>query len=146
MIPLGDKPIIEDLMDKFYDGGFSHFILSVGYRAEIIKLYFSDADCRPYRVDFVQEEKPLGTAGALALLQDRLKETFLVSNCDVIVEMNYGDLLHYHWEKKNDFTIVGALRDFTVPYGVLRTNAGDFQNIEEKPNFHFLVNVGLYVL
>lgn len=146
MIPLGDKPIVEVLMDRFYDQGFSQFILSVGYKAEVIKLYFSDINSRLYQVDFVQEEEPLGTAGALALLRQRLAGTFLVTNCDIIVEMNYVELLRYHREKKNDLTIVGALRDFTVPYGILRTSEGEFQLIEEKPHFHFLVNVGLYVL
>lgn len=146
MIPLGDKPIVEVLMDRFYGQGFSQFTLSVGYKAEVIRLYFSDTNSRPYQVDFVQEEEPLGTAGALALLRQRLAGTFLVTNCDIIIEMNYVELLRYHREKKNDLTVVGALRDFTVPYGILRTRAGEFQLIEEKPHFHFLVNVGLYVL
>ncbi|QGP92819.1 Bifunctional protein GlmU [Neomoorella glycerini] len=146
MIPLGDKPIVEVLMDRFYDQGFSQFILSVGYKAEVVKLYFNDSNGRPYKVNFVQEEEPLGTAGALGLLRQQLQGTFLVTNCDVIIEMNYGELLRYHQEKGNALTIVGALRDFTIPYGVLRTEAGEFHQIEEKPSFHFLVNTGLYVL
>ncbi|MGI9862421.1 nucleotidyltransferase family protein [Moorella naiadis] len=146
MIPLGDKPIVEVLMDRFYDQGFKRFFLSLGYKAEVVKLYFNDSNGRPYKVNFVQEEEPLGTAGALRLLRQQLRATFLVTNCDVIIEMNYGELLRYHREKGNALTIVGALRDFTVPYGVLRTDAGEFHLIEEKPNFHFLVNVGLYVL
>jgi dTDP-glucose pyrophosphorylase len=144
MIPLRDKPMIEVIMERFSRQGFNRFILSLGYKAEIIRLYFNGNN-RPYSVDFVQEEEPLGTAGALALLDDRLNDTFLVTNCDIIAELDYAHLLEYHRENGYGFTIVGALKEFIVPYGVLRP-VNSHLEIEEKPNFHFLVNTGLYVL
>lgn len=143
MIPLRDKPIIEVIMEKFYRQGFSRFILCLGYKAEIIRLYFN-GNTR-YHIDFVQEETPLGTAGALSLLTGYLDGTFMLTNCDIIVELDYAHLLQYHRERENTITIVGALKEFVVPYGVLRTEEDNFW-IEEKPNFHFLVNTGLYVL
>lgn len=146
MIPLGDKPIVEVIMDKFYNQGFSSFMLSLGYKSEIIKLYFTENTGRPYKVNFVQEEEPLGTAGALSLLRDKIDSTFIVTNCDIIIEADYGDILTFHNERKNDLTVVGSLKEFTIPYGVLRTENGDLDNIEEKPNFHFLVNTGVYIL
>lgn len=146
MIPLGDKPILEVIIDRFNKQGFSNFLLSVGYKAEIIRFYFAEYNNRPYEVKFVQEEKPLGTAGALGLLKEELDRTFIVSNSDIIVELDYNHLLEYHSEKQNSLTIVGALRKFTIPYGVLKTESDVLENIDEKPNFHFLVNTGLYVL
>lgn len=146
MIPLGDKPIIEVIIDRFNKQGFSSFLLSVGYKAEIIRFYFAEYNNRPYEVKFVQEEKPLGTAGALGLLKDQLDKTFFVSNSDIIVELDYNNLLEYHSEKQNCITIVGALRKFSIPYGVLKTEGDVLEGVDEKPNFHFLVNAGLYVL
>jgi len=144
MIPLRDKPMIEVIMERFYRQGFSHFILCLGYKAEIIRLYFN-GNGRPYTVEFVEEEKPLGTAGALSLLDNRLRDTFLLSNCDIIAEIDYASLIDYHRKRRHDLTVVGALKEFVVPYGVLRPVNDRFE-IEEKPNFHFLVNTGLYVL
>ncbi|MEW6172100.1 MAG: nucleotidyltransferase family protein [Bacillota bacterium] len=144
MIPLRDKPIIEVIMERFNRQGFGEFVLCLGYKAEIIRLYFN-GNGRSYNVSFVQEEEPLGTAGALSLLTERFKDTFLLTNCDIIVEMNYNQLLEYHREGRYALTIVGALKEFVVPYGVMHTEESRFW-IEEKPNFHFLVNTGLYVL
>jgi dTDP-glucose pyrophosphorylase/CBS domain-containing protein len=146
MIPLGEKPMVEIVMDRFYSQGFSDFILSVGYKAEIIKLYFSESDTRPYQVNFVQEAEPLGTAGALYLLKSEIKNTFIVTNCDVVVEADFEDILDFHREKGHALTVVGSLKKFTIPYGVLRTEDGVLNGVEEKPDFHFLVNTGTYVL
>jgi len=147
MIPIGDKPMIEVIMDKFYDSGFEHFILSVGYKAEIIKMYFNDeSSTRQYNVDFVQENEPLGTAGALYLLKDKIKDTFIATNCDIIVELNWESVLEFHRERKNYLTIIASLKKFTIPYGVMKTEDGLLVDIEEKPDFHFLVNTGVYVI
>lgn len=146
MIPLGDKPIIEVIMDKFHEQGFSHFLVSLGYKAEIIKMYFSETNNRPYQLEFVQETEPLGTAGALALLKNRIDGTFLVVNCDVILEPNYSDLLEQHYIQKNDMTIVGSIKEFPIPYGVLKTEGQNLLKVDEKPNYHLLVNTGLYVI
>jgi dTDP-glucose pyrophosphorylase len=146
MIPLGDKPIVEVIMEKFHGQGFADFTISLGYKADIVRLYFAENNGRKYKIGFVQEKEPLGTAGALGLLNGDFNETFIVSNCDIIVETDYGELLRYHREHGNALTILGALRKFTIPYGVLKVDEDSLQNINEKPNFHFLVNSGVYVL
>ena len=146
MIPLGEKPVIEIIMDKLYNQGFSNFTLSVGYKAEIIKMYFNESNARQYKVDFVQEAEPLGTAGSLYLLKNDIKDTFIVTNCDIIVEADYEDVLNFHRERENMLTVVGSLKKFTIPYGVLKTEDGVLNDIEEKPDFHFLVNTGVYIL
>lgn len=144
MIPLRDKPIVEVIMDRFSGQGFNWFVLCLGYKADIVRLYFN-GESRSYQTEFIQEDTPLGTAGALSLLAERLGETFILTNCDIIVELDYIHLLEYHREHGYALTVVGALKEFVVPYGVLRMQGEDFW-IEEKPNFHFLVNTGLYVL
>lgn len=146
MIPLGDKPILEVIIERFNKQGFFNFLISVGYKAEIIRYYFAEYNNRPYEVNFFQEKEPLGTAGALGLIKEELDRTFIVSNSDIIVELDYDHLLEYHLEKQNSLTIVGALRKFTIPYGVLKTEGGVLDNVDEKPNFHFLVNTGVYAL
>jgi dTDP-glucose pyrophosphorylase len=146
MLPLGDKPIVEVIMDRLYDQGFDRFILTLGYKAEVVRLYFAEGNGRPYQVEFVQEADPLGTAGALGLVRQKLEGTFVVTNCDVILEMDYSSLLRYHADRRHQVTVVGSLRDFTVPYGVLQIEGEELSGIEEKPSFHFLVNAGVYVL
>jgi len=143
MIPVRDKPIVEVIMDRFFQQGFENFVLCLGHKAEIVRLYFN-GEKRPYSISFIQEEVPLGTAGALSLLQG-IGDTFVLSNCDIIVEVDYARLLQYHKKNKYSLTVLGALKEFIVPYGVLHTEDNNFY-IEEKPNFHFLVNTGVYVL
>ena len=146
MIPIGDKPILEIIMDKFYQQGFTDFILSLGYKAEIVKMYFAENNNRPYHIDYIIEDEPLGTAGALQLLKDRITDTFVVVNCDVILEPDFSRLLKHHREQNNAITLVGSVKDFTIPYGVLKTNGQEMLELEEKPSFHFLVNTGMYCL
>jgi dTDP-glucose pyrophosphorylase len=145
MIPIGDKPVVEMIMDKFSAQGFREFILCIGYKAEIIRAYFANDYGRAYKVEFVEESKPLGTAGALSILRGRINGTFLVSNCDVVVDLDASDVLSYHHAQGHMLTIIGALKDFVVPYGVLRTE-GSAVRVDEKPSFHFLVSTGVYVL
>lgn len=146
MIPLGDKPIIEVIMDKFNEYGFYQFILCLGYKADIIRLYFNEQTNRLYDIRFVQEDQPLGTAGALHLAKQMLNETFIVTNCDIIVESDFWELVNYHKKNRNIITIAAALKEFTVPYGVLKTDGQVLKQIEEKPSMHYMVNTGLYVL
>jgi len=146
MIPLGDKPVIEIIMDGFYDNGFNDFILSLGYKADIVRFYFLESDTRPYHVNFIQEDKPLGTAGSLSLLKGQLKDTSIVTNCDIILEADYGDMLNFHRERHHDITVIGALKNFIIPYGVLQTEDGRLIDINEKPSSNYLVNTGVYII
>ncbi|MEL7564374.1 MAG: nucleotidyltransferase family protein [Dehalobacterium sp.] len=146
MIPIGDKPIIETIMDNLYQQGFSEFIITLGYKAEIIKMYFVESSARPYKVSFSYETKPLGTAGAIKLLQSQIDTTALITNCDVILELDYSELLEHHRKEKNLMTMVSTVKNFTIPYGVVRTEGQDLDMIEEKPSFHFMINTGLYII
>ncbi|CEO87784.1 sugar phosphate nucleotidyltransferase [Syntrophaceticus schinkii] len=105
LIPLDNKPIIEVVMDKFRKYGFTNFIVSLNYKAELIKMYFAENPTN-FDIDFITEESFLGTAGGLALAKDKIKDTFILSNCDVITDANLDSLLKYHKERQGIATIL----------------------------------------
>lgn len=146
LMPIGDKPIIEIIINKFFDYGCSDFYLSLNYKSNIIKAYFSDFEHK-YKINYVLESKPLGTAGSLHLLKNRIKKTFFVSNCDILIEADYADMLKFHRERKNKITLVSSMKNFTIPYGVCEIESGGvLRDIREKPEYDFLVNTGMYIL
>lgn len=146
LMPIGDKPIIEIIIDRFMDYGCNDFYLSLNYKSSIIKAYFSDFKHK-YRINYILENKPLGTAGSLHLLKNKIKNTFFVSNCDILVEGDYADIVKFHRQKKNKITLVSSMKNFTIPYGVCEIESGGvLTNIREKPEYDFLVNTGMYVL
>lgn len=144
LVPLGEKTVIEQLMDRFVDEGFSRFILSVNYKAEMIRGYF--AENGGYDVRFVQETEFLGTAGSLRLGREMLDRTFFVINCDVLSCMDFSGALETHRKSGDDVTMVGVLKNWKIPYGVINLEDGKFAGVTEKPEFDFLVNGGIYVM
>lgn len=146
LLPLGEKPMIEVIIDSFLKFGFHCFSVSVNYKKDYIKSYFREREPLGYDLAFVEEESFLGTAGSLALMESELKQSFFVTNCDIIVDMDYNSALRFHNEGVYDLTVVGALQKISVPYGVLSVESGIFKGIEEKPDMHFIVNAGIYVL
>lgn len=147
LIPVGEKTIIEDIMDKFVACGSHRFFLSLNYKAEFIQSYLEQQNNADYRLEFFKEDKPLGTAGSLTLLKDKIHETFFVSNCDILIKEDYSQILDYHRENKNELTLVAALKSFAIPYGIVETEAdGLLVDIKEKPEVNFQINTGMYVL
>lgn len=147
LIPISQKTIIEDIMDRFIKHGSRNFYVSVNYKAEFIKEYLSKLDPETYRITYFQEDKPLGTAGSLFLLKNSLKTTFFVSNCDSIIDQDYAEILDYHRKNENEITIVSSVKDYSIPYGVLLTGKdGKLQSILEKPDYFYQINTGLYIL
>jgi dTDP-glucose pyrophosphorylase len=147
LIPIHSKTIIEDIMDKFVACGCHDFFLSVNHKSEIIRYYLDSLQNPEYRIQYFQEEKPLGTAGSLHLLKNRISSTFFISNCDIIVEQDYSEILNYHLENKNEITMVAALKNYSIPYGTLTTcEGGLLQSIQEKPEIVFKINTGVYIL
>jgi len=146
LMPLGDKPIIETIIDRFQDHGCNDFYLSLNYKSNLIKAYFSDFE-HQYKINYVLENKPLGTAGSLHYLKNKIKKTFFVSNCDILIEADYADILNFHRRKRNKITLVSSMKNFTIPYGVCEIQSGGIlKSIREKPEYDFLVNTGMYVL
>lgn len=146
LIPIGEKTILEIIMEKFYEYGISEFWISLNYKAYIIKSYLAELNL-PYSIKYVQEDKPLGTAGSLYLLKGQInKEDFILTNCDTIVDIDYIDLFRFHKKNRNDITIISSAQEFKIPYGVCEIHNGEFYRIIEKPEVRYLVNTGMYVI
>ncbi len=146
LIPVGDRPIIELIMDRFVSSGFKDFILSLNYKAEMVKMYFLDG-LNDYQIDFVIENMPLGTAGSLSLMRSYLKDTFFLTNCDILIDEDYTRILDYHKKNQNILTVVVSQKKMIVPYGVMEVSEdGRLKEIKEKPSYKMLVNTGFYVL
>jgi NDP-sugar pyrophosphorylase family protein len=119
----------------------------VNYKADMIKDYLKSIKNSAYRMHFFQEEKPLGTAGSLYLLSDKLSSTFFVTNCDIIIKQDLAEVYKYHKENKNDITIVAALKRYQIPYGTLESGMnGILTSLSEKPEITFKINSGVYIL
>lgn len=147
LIPIGDQTIMEDIMDRFVECGCHEFYISVNYKADFIRRYMSNLDNPQYHITYFQEDKPLGTAGSLHLLKDKINDTFFVSNCDIIIEEDYGEILKYHRENHNEITVVAAIKNMAIPYGTLETKEeGLLSDIKEKPEYTFKINTGMYIL
>ena len=147
LIPLGEKPIIEIILDNFASYGCNTFYLTVNYKGKMIQAYFDNAECK-HDISYIIEDKPCGTAGGIRLASEAINAADLfVYNSDIIVKADYHDIFNFHRDKDNDITIVGSMKHFAVPYGVLELeNGGTLNNIEEKPEYDFLVNTGMYVI
>lgn len=147
LIPIGDKPIIELIIDRFTKFGCDEFFLSVSYKGKMIESYFENLKCS-YRVKFVWEEDPTGTAGSIRSVAENINSSDLfVSNCDILIEADYSDIYDFHLHHDNDITIVGSVQHLKVPYGVLNIEKGGLlENIIEKPEYDFLVNTGFYIV
>ena len=146
LIPLGNDPVIKVIMDEFHKSGISHFYISLQEKERMVRAYFHDY-ALDYHIEYVQEDKPLGTAGALRHLEEKMKGTFFVSNCDIIIHTDYGAFYDFHKKGGYALTMVGSMRQYTIPYGVCEMdNGGVLTAIREKPRYDFLVNTGLYLL
>lgn len=147
LIPIGEQTMMEDIMDRFVECGCQDFYISVNYKAEIIKRYIDNLNKPHYHVDFFQEDRPLGTAGSLHLLKNKINSTFFVSNCDIIIDEDYSEILKFHRDNKNEITVVAALKNYSIPYGTLETGGGgQLLSLQEKPEFTYKINTGMYIL
>lgn len=147
LIPFGEKTIIENIMDSFVEVECHNFYLSLNYKAKIIKNYFSSLQNKNYNISYFHEDKPLGTAGSLHLLKNRINTTFFVSNCDILIEQDYSEILDYHRTNNHELTLVAAIKSYSVPYGIVTTKEnGLLKSVEEKPDFTFKINTGFYIL
>lgn len=146
LIPIGEKTIIEAIMDQFQGIGCRKFYISVNYKSNILR-YYLDQLPEHYDVEYIEEDKPLGTIGSVSLLRGRIDTPFFVSNCDALISQDYRDVYEYHQNSRNDITIVTALKSYAIPYGVIETTEGGIlTGIKEKPQLAYQINTGVYVL
>ncbi|MFH1310455.1 MAG: nucleotidyltransferase family protein [Candidatus Omnitrophota bacterium] len=146
LIPIGEKPVIDHIIERFRAYGINEFYLTVHHMSKIIRAYFEEKE-PDYSIEFAQEKEPRGTAGSLKLLSHKLNKPFFVSNCDVIIKTNYADFYRAHVKNNYDITLVASAKEFNIPYGICELNGGgSLKRIQEKPKYNFLVNTGLYIL
>lgn len=148
LIPVGDQPIIERIMDAFSGYGYSDFIISLNHKADMIKTYLSDESVKgKYKnICYIHEPVPLGTIGSLYLAKDDINGTFIITNADILVEEDLEKIVAYHKERNAVLTIVGCVKNTVVPYGVLNIDEDDrLISMEEKPSLYHLINTGVYI-
>ena len=146
LIPVGEKTVVDHIIDNFRIFGMRDFYLTIHHMSKIIRAYFEEKGL-DFSLQFVEEDTPMGTAGGLKLLADKLSKPFFVSNCDIVIQTDYADLYHFHTQNSYDITLVASAKQFSIPYGICELNeGGSLERIKEKPEFNLLVNTGLYVL
>lgn len=146
LIPIGDKTILEAIMDQFETIGCTKFYMSINYKCDILQFYLNQLNHK-YDISFFKEDKPLGTIGSVSLLKNKISTPFFVSNCDIIIDQDYRDVYDYHVKNENDITIVTAVKSFSIPYGVIETiENGLMTELSEKPEFNYMINTGVYIL
>jgi dTDP-glucose pyrophosphorylase/CBS domain-containing protein len=146
MLPVGGKPILESILESFHEQGFRRFFFSVNYLAQAFKDHFGDGSRWGVDIQYLHEDKRLGTAGALSLLPNLPDEPLLVMNGDLLTRVRFDNLLDFHVEHRALATMAVREYDFQVPYGVVRLDGAKIMGIEEKPVQRFFVNAGIYVL
>lgn len=146
LVPVGDKPILEFIINQLKKNGFEHITLTVNHMADIIRAYFGDGSKWDITIDYTFEDKPLSTMGPLQLIND-LPDNFLVMNGDVMTDLNYETFFNEHKDKKSLFTICSHRRTEMIDFGVLHVNADQkLIRFEEKPEYDFLVSMGVYMV
>ncbi len=146
MLPVGGKPILENILENFVAAGFHRFYISVHYLAERIEAYFGNGERWGISIEYIEEKTPLGTGGALGLLPDIGDLPLLMMNGDLLTRLNFAELLKYHVEHGARITMCVREYDFQVPFGVVATAGNLVTGITEKPVHSFFVNAGVYVL
>lgn len=147
MLNIGNKPMLQHLIEQFRDQGFRKFIFCVNYKKNIIREYFADGSTLGVKIQYIEEEKRLGTAGALSLINPPLDVPFFVINADILVNIDFMQLLNFHLQSQSLATM--CVREFhmKVPYGVINSNGNNkLLSVDEKPQITFDVNAGIYLL
>ena len=146
MLKVGDKPILETIILNFKKYGFINIVLSVSYKADIIESYFGDGSILGVNIEYIHEDKRMGTAGALSLMKDKFHKPFFVMNGDLLTNINFENMMNYHLNNSAIATMGVREYDFQVPYGVVNVNGIDILSIQEKPIHNFFVSGGVYIL
>ncbi len=147
LIPVAEHPISEMILDRFSEYGCQDAYMIVNYKKNMIKSYFDDLEGKKYQTHFVEENEFMGTGGGLCLMKGMLHNTFFFTNCDTLLDVDYGDVLEYHRSHNNVVTMICAYKHFQVPYGVVEMGEnGTILAQQEKPELNFLTNTGVYVV
>ncbi|MBL4691940.1 MAG: nucleotidyltransferase family protein [Magnetovibrio sp.] len=146
MLHIGDRPILETIIGQLHEFGFGKFFISLNYLASQIEGYFGDGSRWGIDIDYLRETSPLGTAGALSLMEEKPTEPVILMNGDLLTKLNFDKLIEFHEEHKAPMTVCVREYTYSVPYGVLETEGPYLRSLVEKPQRQALVNAGIYVI
>ena len=146
MLHVSGKPMLEHIIERAKSQGFSHFVLAIHYLGYVIEDYFGNGDRIDVRIDYLREQNPLGTAGALSLFNSRPDVPFVVTNGDVLTDIHYGELLDFHINHQALATMAVRVYEWQNPFGVVQTTGVDITGFEEKPVHRSYINAGVYAL
>ena len=146
MLKVGNKPILQIIVEKFKESGYENFIICVNYKSKIIKDYFGDGESFGVKIEYIHEKKRMGTAGALSLLKTKPTEPFFVINGDLLINLDFEKMLDFHDKYNSNATM--SVKDYNIlsPYGEVNLDGVDIVSIEEKPERKVFVNAGVYIL
>lgn len=146
LLKVGNKSILETILESFIDYNFRNFYISVNYKSEMIKQVFGNGEQWGVSIKYIDEDKRMGTAGALSLMPELPEESMIVMNGDLLTKVNFEQLLDFHEENESIATM--CVREFQqqVPYGVVEFEGNRFMGVAEKPTNRYFVNAGIYVL
>ena len=145
LLSVANKPMLEHIIDRAKVEGFTHFIIAIHYLGHMIEEYFGNGDRLGVKIDYLREDSPLGTAGALSLLSPP-NEAFVVTNGDVITDIRYGEMIDFHNRYSSSATMAVRVHEWEHPFGVVKTDGVDIVNFEEKPIARSHINAGVYVI
>jgi dTDP-glucose pyrophosphorylase len=147
MLSIGGKPILHGIIDQFVSQGFRRFVLCVNYKSEVIENYFGNGEKLGVEIRYTKENKRMGTAGALSLIDFEMNRPFFVINGDLLTTMNFDDLLDFHIVNNATATMCIKPFEFEIPYACIEFNENnDLLGIKEKPSINYFINTGIYVL
>ena len=146
LIPIGETPIVERILNEYYKYGIDEFYMTVNYKKGMIRSYFTDLSPE-YNIRYIEENKPLGTGGSIKLIKEKFSDPVFVTNCDALIRADYEDIYEYHKTSGNVVTVIAALKNVTIPYGVLHSGKnGELVSMEEKPTQSYFINTGMYII
>ncbi len=146
LVPVGGRPVLETIIEQLAGQGFNRIFLAVNYLADQVRAHFGDGSQWGVRIDYLEEETRLGTAGALTLLPSKPPAPFLVMNADLVTDIDFRRLLGFHADQTADATMCVREYKFQVPYGVVETQGNRITKLTEKPQHSYFVNSGIYAL
>jgi dTDP-glucose pyrophosphorylase len=146
MLKVGNKPILQTIVEKFAEYGYTNIVMCVNYKSHVIQDYFDDGKEFGVNIEYILEEQRMGTAGALSLLKEKPTEAFFVMNGDLLTNVNFEHLHNFHSNNSSMGTMCVREYDFQVPYGVVNIDGSKIKSIEEKPTHNFFVSAGIYML
>jgi dTDP-glucose pyrophosphorylase/predicted transcriptional regulator len=146
MLKVGNKPILEILLERFKENGFSNFLISVNYKSKIIKRYFGNGQKFGVKINYIEEKKKMGTAGCLSLLKKKPDKAFFVANGDLLTNLDFEKMLHFHYNHNSKATM--AIKEYNINslYGEVKVKNENIYSIVEKPIYKFFINAGAYII